>query len=318
MIAVNLTSTFAACHAVLPHMLARGWGRIVNIASTAGLKGYAYTAAYSAAKHGVIGLTRALAIELAQTGVTVNAVCPGFTDTDLVRRASQTIAQQTGRSEADARAALDALQSARTAGRARGSCRSRRVPVPRCSLGNDRPVDSCGRWGGDMTDAPHSAACRLAAAVRLQQWHGRYGTGDSILPARSAGTRRRSASPKAWPHRSSRHCATSSTLLAEAGAEATDIVRLTWFVTDMEQYRREAKAIGQGYRRVMGRHFPTMSVIGVSCLVERDALVEIEATAVVRTMADPSPFDSFARDNLPPREQWPDLLLEGSALSRIN
>jgi enamine deaminase RidA (YjgF/YER057c/UK114 family) len=70
------------------------------------------------------------------------------------------------------------------------------------------------------------------------------------------------------------------TLLAEAGAEATDIVRMTWFVTDMEPYRQEAKAIGQGYRRVMGRHFPTMSVIGVSCLVERDALVEIEAVAV--------------------------------------
>jgi enamine deaminase RidA (YjgF/YER057c/UK114 family) len=70
------------------------------------------------------------------------------------------------------------------------------------------------------------------------------------------------------------------TLLAEAGADATDVVRLTWFVTDMEQYRQDAKAIGQGYRRVMGRHFPTMSVIGVGCLVEREALVEIEATAV--------------------------------------
>lgn len=69
-------------------------------------------------------------------------------------------------------------------------------------------------------------------------------------------------------------------LLAEAGAESTDIVRLTWFVTDMEQYRQSAKSIGEGYRRVMGRHFPTMSVIGVSCLVEREALVEIEATAV--------------------------------------
>ncbi len=72
-------------------------------------------------------------------------------------------------------------------------------------------------------------------------------------------------------------------LLTEARAQPDDIVRLTWFVTDMEQYRQNAKAIGQGYRRVMGRHFPTMSVIGVSCLVERDALVEIEATAMLRT-----------------------------------
>jgi enamine deaminase RidA (YjgF/YER057c/UK114 family) len=72
------------------------------------------------------------------------------------------------------------------------------------------------------------------------------------------------------------------TLLAETGAQPSDIVQLTWFVTDMEQYRQEAKAIGQSYRRVLGKHFPTMSVIGVSCLVEREALVEIEATAVLR------------------------------------
>jgi enamine deaminase RidA (YjgF/YER057c/UK114 family) len=72
-------------------------------------------------------------------------------------------------------------------------------------------------------------------------------------------------------------------LLAEVGAQPNDIVRLTWFVTDMEQYRQNAKAVGQGYRRIIGKHFPTMSVIGVSSLVERDALVEIEATAAIPT-----------------------------------
>lgn len=70
-------------------------------------------------------------------------------------------------------------------------------------------------------------------------------------------------------------------VLAEARATPRDIVRLTWFVTDMEQYRAQGRAIGEGYRRVMGKHFPAMSVIGVSALVERDALVEIEATAIV-------------------------------------
>lgn len=70
-------------------------------------------------------------------------------------------------------------------------------------------------------------------------------------------------------------------ILSEADATSSDIVRMTWFVTDMEQYRNNGKAIGQGYRAVMGKHFPTMSVIGVASLVEPDALVEIEATVVL-------------------------------------
>jgi NAD(P)-dependent dehydrogenase (short-subunit alcohol dehydrogenase family) len=112
-IALNLTATFRAARAILPGMLARNWGRIVNVASTAGLKGYAYTAAYCAAKHGVVGLTRALAVEFATSGVTVNAVCPGFTDTDLTRDAIENIAERTGRTPARARASLEGFSPQR-------------------------------------------------------------------------------------------------------------------------------------------------------------------------------------------------------------
>ncbi len=98
MMAVNLDGTFHCIQAALPGMLAGGWGRIVNVASTAALTGYRYVAAYCAAKHGVLGLTRALALEVAGKGVTVNAVCPGYTETDIVRDAVANIATKTGRS----------------------------------------------------------------------------------------------------------------------------------------------------------------------------------------------------------------------------
>lgn len=106
MMAVNLDGTFHCMQAALPGMLAAGWGRIINVASTAGLIGYAYVSAYAAAKHGVIGLTRSVALEVARKGITVNAVCPGYTETDIVRDAVANIVQKTGMSEDQARARL--------------------------------------------------------------------------------------------------------------------------------------------------------------------------------------------------------------------
>ena len=108
MLDVNLTGAFLCTQAALPDMLQAGWGRIVNVASTAGLTGYRYVSAYCAAKHGLVGLTRALALEVAAGGVTVNAVCPGFTDTDMVGEAVANIVAKTGRSEQQARQTLAA------------------------------------------------------------------------------------------------------------------------------------------------------------------------------------------------------------------
>jgi len=104
--AVNLDGTFLAMRAVVSEMVEGGWGRIINIASTAGLVGYPYTSAYCASKHGVVGLTRAAAVELATTGVTVNAVCPGFTETDMFTDAIANIVAKTGRTAAQATADL--------------------------------------------------------------------------------------------------------------------------------------------------------------------------------------------------------------------
>jgi NAD(P)-dependent dehydrogenase (short-subunit alcohol dehydrogenase family) len=100
--AVNLDSVFHCSQRALNDMRERRWGRVVNIASTAAQRGYAYVSAYCAAKHGVLGLTRALALETATRGITVNAVCPGYTDTDIVREGVRNIMAKTGRTETEA------------------------------------------------------------------------------------------------------------------------------------------------------------------------------------------------------------------------
>jgi NAD(P)-dependent dehydrogenase (short-subunit alcohol dehydrogenase family) len=102
----NATAVFRLCRAAIPGMVTRGYGRVVVIASTAALVGYAYTAAYCASKHAVVGLVKAIALEIAQTEVTINAVCPGFVDTPMTDRSVARIVEWTGRDAATAKEAL--------------------------------------------------------------------------------------------------------------------------------------------------------------------------------------------------------------------
>lgn len=105
-LAINTVAPYALCAALIPAMAAAGGGRVVNVASIAGLRGLRYTSAYCASKHALVGITRAMAVEWADRGVTVNAVCPGWTETDMLSSAVRTVSEKTGRSTEQARAAI--------------------------------------------------------------------------------------------------------------------------------------------------------------------------------------------------------------------
>jgi NAD(P)-dependent dehydrogenase (short-subunit alcohol dehydrogenase family) len=109
MLAVNVTSAFILCRALVSPMIQAGFGRVVNIASNAGLTGCAYTSAYCASKHALIGMTRAIALEIARSNVTINAVCPGWVETRMAEEAIARIAEKTGRAVEDARRSLEGM-----------------------------------------------------------------------------------------------------------------------------------------------------------------------------------------------------------------
>ena len=113
MMAVNVGSAFALCRALIPPMITAGWGRVINLASNAGLTGYAYSSAYCASKHAMIGMTRALAVEIARSAVTVNSVCPGWVNTHMADEAIRRIAEKTGKGEEQARKALEGMSPQR-------------------------------------------------------------------------------------------------------------------------------------------------------------------------------------------------------------
>jgi NAD(P)-dependent dehydrogenase (short-subunit alcohol dehydrogenase family)/enamine deaminase RidA (YjgF/YER057c/UK114 family) len=283
LMAVNATGAFLCTRAFLPGMLERQWGRVVNVASTAGLSGGKYLAAYSAAKHALVGLTRSAAAEVAGSGVTVNAVCPGFVDTEMTTETVNRIVAKTGRTREEALAA--ALASA---GQTRLiSAEEVAALVVSLSAASDTdPPNGEAR----VLDGRDPMSSRLAI-INPEELGAPRGWNNGMLAQAGgrtlfiAGQTARDGSGRVpaadFVSQFDRALSNVLAVLRQAGGEPGDIGRFTIYVTDMAQYRASLKPLGEVYRRRMGTHFPAMALVEVKSLVDPQAVVEIEATAVL-------------------------------------
>jgi NAD(P)-dependent dehydrogenase (short-subunit alcohol dehydrogenase family)/enamine deaminase RidA (YjgF/YER057c/UK114 family) len=283
LMAVNATGAFLCTRAFLPGMLERKWGRVVNVASTAGLSGGKYLAAYSAAKHALVGLTRSVAAEVAGTGVTVNAVCPGFVDTEMTAETVGRIVAKTGRTREEAlSAALATVGQTRLVSADEVAAA---VVALAAAAGAGSPNGQTVVLDGREPMGSHFAIVNPAELGAPRGWNN-----GMLAPAGSrvlfiAGQTARDASGEVaaadFVAQFDRALGNVLAVLREAGGEAGDVGRLTIYVTDMAQYRSSLQPLGEVYRRRMGTHYPAMALVEVTSLVDARAVVEIEATAVL-------------------------------------
>lgn len=283
LMAVNATGAFLCTRAFLPGMLERQWGRVVNVASTAGLRGGKYLAAYSAAKHALVGLTRSAAAEVAGTGVTVNAVCPGFVDTEMTTETVDRIVAKTGRTREEALAAALASEGQTrliTAAEVAAAVVSLSVaavahPPNGEALVLDGRDPMSGRFA--IINPEELGAPRGWSNGMLAQAGGR----TLFIAGQTARDGSGQVQAADFVSQFDRALGNVLAVLRQAGGEPADIGRFTIYVTDMAQYRTSLKLLGEVYRRRMGTHFPAMALVEVKSLVDHRAVVEIEATAVL-------------------------------------
>jgi NAD(P)-dependent dehydrogenase (short-subunit alcohol dehydrogenase family) len=281
LLAVNATGAFLCTRAFLPGMLERKWGRVVNVASTAGLSGGKYLAAYSAAKHALVGLTRSTAAEVAGTGVTANSVCPGFVDTEMTTETVDRIVARTGRSREEALAA--ALASA---GQTRLiSPEEVAAAVLSLSTATHPPNGEALVLDGRDPMGERFAIINPTELGAPRGWSNgmlaRAGGRTLFIAGQTARDESGQVAAADFVAQFDRALGNVLAVLRQAGGEPADIGRFTIYVTDMAQYRASLKPLGEAYRSRMGAHYPAMALVEVKSLVDPQALVEIEATAVL-------------------------------------
>lgn len=277
--AVNATGTFLCTREFAPAMVERGFGRIVNVASLAGLSGARYVAHYTAAKHAVVGLTRATAAEYAGTGLTANAICPGYADTPMTARSVAQVQARTGRTPEEALAAvLDSAGQQRLVTPAEVAAE---VLALCASEDNGRIAILT---GGGAVGLPLEIVNPVALGEPKGFSHGVLApaSGRVLFVAGQVGWENgATGTPPGFAAQFARALDKVLEVVSGAGGGASDVARLTVYVTDLDAYRADLRALGGLWRERFGTYYPAMALVQVQGLVDRGAVVEIEATAVL-------------------------------------